>query len=88
MTGFVGAIHMGVTRSSALVAMSDYIVGNAFSSAFVEHKVFPNKLIFQILIFYLSGIFNYTSFELVNIFKPFVLKVSTCLLYTSPSPRD
>ena len=45
MARFVGTVYMRITRSSALVTMSYDVVGNALSSAFVKHKVFPNKLI-------------------------------------------
>lgn len=46
VTGFVGTVDMAVARGTALMTLSDYILTNSLSSAFVKNKVFSDKIIF------------------------------------------
>lgn len=75
MTGLVDAIYMGVTRGTTLVALGNDILRNTFAPTFVKDKVFPYKLVFQLLIFNLPCIFDDPTFQLIDLFKPFMLKI-------------
>ena len=46
VTSLVGAVDMGVAGGSTLVALRNNVFANALSTAFVENKVLPHKLVF------------------------------------------
>src|SRR5690554_655530 len=85
MATVISAIGMVVARFAALVATGNNIRSDALAQAMVKHKVFSNKFTFQFFGFYLAGIFNNTSFKLIDIFEAFVLKKGTCFFTTYAS---
>jgi hypothetical protein len=85
VTGLIGTIYMAVAGGTALVALRDYMLTYLFSPAFVENKVFTDKLIFQTLFIDLTCIFNDTALQLKNIFKSFMFKVSARFFTSDPS---
>jgi hypothetical protein len=48
MAQFIGTVYMHVAWLSALVTMSDHLSVNGFAHTLVEHKIFTNKIWFQI----------------------------------------
>src|SRR5690554_1777272 len=77
MAGLVGAIYVGIAGFPALVAMADNILGYPFAATVVEDKVFSYKFIFQTQVFHLSGVFNNSALQLVNVFKSLVFVIGT-----------
>ena len=70
MTSVICTIRVFITRFSTLVALCDNFVSYPFPKPFIEDKVFPDEFILKILIFDLSGIFDYSSIY-INIFLSF-----------------
>src|SRR5690606_41067256 len=74
---------MRITRLTTLVAMCNHIIRDALCSTLVKNKVLSNKLIFKIFLLYLPYIIDYPSFELIYIFKSFVLVIGTSFFTTN-----
>ena len=76
MTGVVRTICMRVSGCPTLMANRYDIRRDALATAFVKDKVFTDNFIFSALLLAVGGIFNNASFELMYIFKSFVLEPS------------
>src|SRR5690554_630055 len=70
----VFAVYMRITRRSALMAFSNNFIRNFFAHSLIKDKVLPDKSIFKVLRFGLTGVFNNSAFELENVFKALMLK--------------
>ena len=45
MTGFVGAIDMGITRCITLVAIGYDVIADTFAHSLVEYKILPDEFV-------------------------------------------
>ena len=80
MTPVVFAIPMIVTWLSALMASADHIFGNALSHPLVEHKIFPNEVVFKAQVANLPDILDNASVKLEHVLESLVLYPGACLL--------
>ena len=80
MTRFVGAVNVLVAGLSTLMALSNDIICDAFPTPFIKDKVLSNEFVFELLVLHLAGVLNDSPFELKDVFKTLVLKISRSFL--------
>ena len=85
ITGFVGAIHMGICRLTTLVAVRDNVVGNVLAQALVEDKVLAAEPVWQVLFGDLARVVNDAAVELVYVLEAVVLEVGRGFLAANAS---
>ena len=76
----IGTVGMGVTGFAALVAVSEYIVGDALSESLIEDEVFADEFAFESFGFDLVGIVDDASKQLIHVLEAVVLEVGTGFL--------
>ena len=69
MTGFVGAVHVGVGGLSALVTMRDDIVGDPLAHAFVEDEILSDETVLQTLRPHLPCVVDDPAVQLIHVFE-------------------
>src|SRR6476661_2838958 len=82
MTGFIGTIGMGITKTAALMAMAYNFIANHLSQPAVEYKVLAPEFVVQVLLFHLIGILDNSTLEVKNIFEPVMQHPGTCFFTT------
>jgi hypothetical protein len=75
MTGFIGAINMGITWCTTLVAMRNHMLRNPFTPPVVEDEILAHEFILELFLIYLPAVLDDPALELVNLFKTFVFVV-------------
>lgn len=76
----VFAVYITVAFTVALVTLREDIIGNPFSDALIEDKVFSNKTREKPLLLHLVGVLNDPSVQLVDVVEAIVLEVSAGFL--------
>src|SRR5690606_23953789 len=82
MTSFICTIRVLIAWFSALTALRDDIVGNTFTESVIEHKVLSDEFAWQSLLLHLTGVFDNSTFQLINILKSFVFEIRAGFLTT------
>src|SRR5688572_6679178 len=73
---------MCICRASTLMAFRYHFLTDSLTQSIIEYKVFSFEFISQSQRLYIISIMNNATFQVENIFKPFMKKVCTGLLAT------
>ena len=83
VTTEVQTIRVMIERFAALMARCDNLVRDAFSKAFIEHKVHSFELNVEVICSGITSVFNDSTFEVIDIFEALVLHVSRSFFTTN-----
>ena len=72
MAAIIQAVGMRIAGRSALVALTDNIIADAFPEPVVEYKVLTPEFVGQMLLLHCIGVVNNSTFEMENIFEAIV----------------